>query len=205
MINQFKKTVEIIRECIETFRNYSEDGINQFVDETDGSLSFPKELSDVVEKFIEALKSTSNISEDFTFLDELYNEQEQKFWDVVKEFINNRRNAKNEILFIKNLNKEDFIDLFNFVFGTYILEYNELKEYKSFTEENIIIVIKVINTLIKMVIDNFYSKVVFEKATVDLLGLSTEQIEYIWDLIIKNKQDLKYIRLMRRLERLEER
>lgn len=205
MINQVERQVESIRECVEVFRNYNDDGINQFVDEIDGALSFPKELSDVVEKFIEALKSISNTIEDFTFLDEFYNEKEQKFWNVVKEFIHNRRNAKNEILFIKNLNKGDFIDLFNFVFESYILEYNDLKGYKSFSEENIIIVIKVINTLIKMVIDNFYSKVVFEKATIDLLGLSTEQVQYIWDLIIKNKNDLRYIRLMRKLEKLEER
>ena len=63
--------------------------------------------------------------------------------------------------------------------------------------------IKALNTFVKMIIGDFYSKKRFSSATDDLFGLSENQINYLWDLINDNKNDLRYIMIMNRLERLE--
>ena len=202
MNKQINENLKKLKECINTLRNYNDEGLEQFINENE-SLSFPKELTATGKEFTSILRFLSKTLPDSSFLDEYHNASEDEFWELVKWYVDNRIKTSQELSFVRELSDDCFYEIFDYILKNFILEYNSISKHKDFNEQQIRIMIKALNTFVKMIIGDFYSKKRFSSATDDLFGLSENQINYLWDLINNNKNDLTYIMIMNRLERLE--
>lgn len=189
----------VIESCINALRQFNNDGLNQFVSEN--GLSIPEELSDEVDKMLDSLKLLAREAEDASFIDKFFEESEEKFCSCISNYINNRIRTFKELSFIYELTEEEFNNLFEHALKNYVLERNELESYSNFTEEQIKIAIKVVNTSIRLIIDELFSKKSFFMYALDIFEFSENNCSKLWEMINDNKNELRYISIIRKLRK----
>lgn len=203
MEKELEKSINELKKCSDELRKFNKNGLEQFVYE-DESLSFPEELGETVKNFIGNLNFISNQIDISDIINELCEEKEEKFWDIIKEYIDTRVKTVKETSFLIKLNDKSFKELIECIFLNYILERDNI-EIEGYSEQQINIVIKFVNTCIHMIIEDLFSKKMFDTIASEMFRLEQSKIDYIWELINKYKNDLRYIAIMSKLNSLEER
>lgn len=198
-----KENIKKLQECLDELRNYNENDINQFVNDEE-CFCFPSELKETVEIFLGIIGNMCHEKEINETIESLFDSNETIFMNALKEYVEGKIKMDNELSFIKELPHESFVSIFEYVFQNHILQHNILEGYQDYSKKEIKIIIKILNTFVKMIIDNTYSKVLFKKLTEEIFELSSEKNEYVWSLINENKRELQYIVLMEKLNKLVE-
>lgn len=197
-----KKDFMKLQECLDKLRHYNDNGLNQFVSEEE-CFCFPSELKETVETFL-AIMSKECHEEFNENIETLFDSTESKFMHALKEYIEGKIKMDNELSFIKKLEHDSFTSIFEYVFNNHIIQHNILEDYQKYSKEEIKVIIKLLNTFVKMIIDNTYSKVLFVNLAEEMFEFSSQKSEYIWDLINREKKELQYIVLMEKLNNLLE-
>lgn len=200
MKQSIKDKEKIIVECINNLRKYNENGIDQFIVE-DG-LSIPEELSDDVEKLLNTIKTLSHEqeSDNTCFINQYFEETEERFCNFIKDYIDYRNRISKELSMICNISEEEFKSLFKHTLENYVLERNDLQAYSNFSENQIKVAIKVINTSIHLIVEELLSEKSFLKEAMDIFEIAESNCLIIWNLINGNKNELRYISIIRRLK-----
>lgn len=202
MNNTITNDIQRLKQILDKLRDYSKGDLNSFID--DNALTFPDELSDVFDGFSELL---NKLSDDYQQIENLINEcsnpNEERFWTFIKEYMINRTKIKDELLFIYNMKIDEFTDLFTHVLRHYILEYNYLEKYKTYDENKIKTVIKLLNTFVNIIICELTSFDCFKEISERVFVISEEKSNFIWQLINDHKMDLRFIMILKKLKKLE--
>ena len=197
-----KKTIDDklikFREILTSLREYCNSNnttLDQFV-EDENVLSFPDEISEKAEQLIELINEFAKNLKNNNFLNDLFNDNEKNFGEWISEYLNYKRKTSSELHFIRELSDADFEVLFQNILKNYILEYNEIETFSNYEIPQIKIAIKAMNTFVKLIIDKMFSKKAFTNCVKEIFDISESKCDYIWFLIEKNKNELRYINII---------
>ena len=135
---------------------------------------------DLIHKSINMREVIENIENSFSG-------NEFIFWSTIIEYFEFCDSVRNQTNFLKELDIVAFQDLILYTFNRNIKFNNFIKEYKSWSTDEIRAVYKLINTILYEMIEEFHD---FETMISDFnlkFDLEIEKYQYIWNLCEENK------------------
>ena len=128
-----------------------------------------------------------NKTEFITELEKVSSGNEVEFWKSIINFFDRTKIAEAETAFLKEMNILDFKDLISHTFKTNVLYGSFLTNYKNWSQEQVNIARRTINTFLYSMIQHFndYTTTIY---IMDIkFHFEEEKYKYIWELCEKDK------------------
>lgn len=195
-----------IEDLVERLRNYEDGGLSHFYEKKDDALIIPDELSETIEELFSTLldkaKDFSDEQEFIEFTNGLAKEGEHDFWQFVNSYIKTKNLVWKETVFLNELDDKVFEELLLFVLNKFIIEYEPVDEHGEFNLGQLRTTYKTLNTLIDAYVVERFSKKHFLKYAQELFPFADNKTQILWDIIYKNKSELRDIWIVQRINSL---
>lgn len=139
-----------------------------------------------------------------TFIEEhKNNENENVFWDFMEKFVNQNNVPYNETSALRALELNDFISCAEELYEKYIVYNDDIKKNKWLKEKDVFSFVKLLNLCIDIVIVKRFSINDFKHSVDMTFGLDNKKITFLWDLIQKDKQELRVNFIISKLDEFD--
>ena len=103
---------------------------------------------------------------------------------------------------MRTLPIDAYISCVEEVFEKYIIYNDDIKKNKWLKEQDVAKLLKLINSCVHAIIIKRFSLRDFEHYAEMVFGLNNEKIDFLWEIIQKNKQELRTNYIISQLEKI---
>lgn len=187
-------------EILDKLRIFASDGLDSFVLEDKNGLGIPNEVSSFFDEFMKILFSQFNNLEQERFFTDVFERQGEKlFWETVKEICANVDMQLKDTAFLHKIPSEKFMEILELVFKRHILYKNTVKSDFGLEAKEIIIVIKILSFASNSILEEFEDENTFINSLKSNFNFDETIGQFIWELFQKNKDNIRYQKLMDKL------
>lgn len=194
-VDQYFKTLEMIKES-------NGDNLNQYV--KGERFKLPGELRNDFTEFIDLVQLLFRKIDYADYIKRMKeNIGEDQFWDGIQKIFEKKSRSYYETDFIRSMNRETFESVINEVFNKHVLLHDRIKEMENLDYKQVLKVIKLLNTVISLVHEDLLSQEGFRRKASIMFDLDDARIAFLWSLVNQHKDDLRYMIMLRMMNRTQ--
>lgn len=163
----------------------------------------PNTLNKTFINFLEAMLLLSRKYENVFWEDCKAKENENLFWETMKNVVEQNNIPYEEMKEVRSLTGDKYAKCVKDVFEKYIIYNNDdVKKNEWLKEQDVISCVKLVNFCINIIIVKRYNLHGFKHFAKIMFDLSDEKTEFLWNMIIENKDELRTNYIISKLDEL---